>query len=226
MAETSLGFRIATGLVGTLAPWLLRLLYSTCRILAVNPEADRTLVRARPIIGAVYHKHFLFHSYFFRRRRCVIMVSRSKDGEIVSRVLDRLGFVPVRGSSSRGGWEALRELIDYLRQGYMTALITDGPRGPAGVSKIGAVRAAQESGHPVVPFAVVAEKAFEFRNWDRTAIPHPWSRIAVKYGEPIFVPADASEERCEEFRRGIDVALSRMEAELKEFLARSGKGKS
>jgi len=218
----SLGFQIVVGLAGLAGPWVLRLLYSSCRVRCLNPDRDRQIWN-RPFVGGGFHKPFLFHSWYFRNRRMVIMVSRSKDGEIVSRVLQQLGFITVRGSSSRGGGEALDELIDLGRRGFQTSLITDGPRGPARVPKIGVVRAARETGHPIAPFAVVVEKAFEFRNWDRTAIPMPFSRIAIKWGELIPVPPDASKEECERYRIRLQEALMSLETELQIYLAQTGR---
>lgn len=220
MQETSFGLRLLAGIAGLVVPLLLRLLYSSCRIVCLDREADQA-IWTRPLIGALFHKHFLFYAWHFQRRRVAIMVSRSKDGEIVSRVLQRLGFLTVRGSSSRGGSEALQELIELGRHGYWTSLITDGPRGPARIPKIGAILAARETGHPIAPFAVVAEKALEVKSWDRSAIPYPWSRLAMKRGPLISVPRDASKETCEQIRLQLQSTLISLEAELQAFLERT-----
>ncbi|MBI2900677.1 MAG: lysophospholipid acyltransferase family protein [Planctomycetes bacterium] len=218
--ELPLGTRILAGAAGALVPGLLDLYFSTCRVHLVGPDLERERIGGRPPVGAILHKHFLFVAHHFRDRRCVVIVSRSKDGEIITRACERMGTIVVRGSSSRGGAQGLLRLIDYGRRGYPISIIVDGPRGPAGVSKMGVVIAAKETGNPILPLGIVAESAFEFDNWDRTAIPRPYSRIAIRYGDPVEVPHDASPGECERIRLGVDAEFVRLEAELREYLAR------
>src|SRR6185295_4715210 len=94
---------------------------------------------------------------YFRGRKIVVMVSRSKDGELVARALHRLGYRTARGSSSKGGREALAELTDLVREGWGAAIVADGPRGPARKAKIGCVLAARGTGAPVLPWCCHAE---------------------------------------------------------------------
>lgn len=218
--EYPLGTRVAAGAATLIVPWILNGLFGTCKVVHLNPEFEREIMK-RPIIGATLHKHFLFIAWYFQKRGCVMMVSRSKDGEIITRVCHRMGTDTVRGSSSRYGKEALLDLIRLGREGRTTGLIVDGPRGPAGVSKMGVVVAAREIGQPIVPIAVAADDAWEFRNWDRTALPRPWSRLAIKFGEPIEVPGDADKDEMERCRLRIDEAFAHMNVELRVHLARS-----
>src|SRR6185295_11991221 len=181
--------------VPALAPHLVRGLMSTCRYRTVLGDVREYLDHDKPFIGVVWHKDLLFALDFFRRRKkIVVMVSRSKDGELVSRALNRIGYKTVRGSSSAGGREALTELTDLLRQGWGSAIIADGPRGPARVSKIGPVLASRNSGVPMLLWGVHATPNITLKNWDQTMIPKPFAKVFLSYGGPIYVPAHASRE--------------------------------
>ena len=209
----SAGFDLLLRAVPAVAPPVVRALLSTCSIRAHNRRVwDAYIVPRKAFIGVVWHKDFLFVLDYFRRRRIVVMVSRSRDGELVARTLHRLGYRTVRGSSSLGGGEALLELTRMIRDGWGSAIIADGPRGPARRSKMGPVIASKESGVPMIPFGCHAESAWRLRNWDQTAIPRPFTRIEVAFGEPIVVPPDASREECERFRESLDARMAEVEA--------------
>jgi len=199
--------------VPALAPHLVRGLMSTCRYRNVHGDVSDFLENDKPFIGVVWHKDLLFALDFFRRRKkIVVMVSRSKDGELVANALQRMGYRTVRGSSSAGGPEALAELTDLLRQGWGSAIIADGPRGPARKSKIGPVLASRNSGVPILCWGVHASPSITLRNWDQTMIPKPFAKIYLSYGEPIYVPAHSSREVCEGIRAQVDVKMAELEA--------------
>jgi lysophospholipid acyltransferase (LPLAT)-like uncharacterized protein len=186
---------------------------ATCRYKNVHGDVTEYLDHDKPFIGVVWHKDILFALDFFRRRKkIVVMVSRSKDGEIVARALERMGYRTVRGSSSAGGREALSELTDLLRQGWGAAIIADGPRGPARQAKIGCVLASRNSGVPILMWGVHASPSFNLKNWDQTMIPKPFAKIYLSYGGPIHVPAHATREVCEEIRAQVDVKMAELEA--------------
>ncbi len=199
--------------VPALAPYLVRGLLSTCRYRTVHGDVGEFLWKDKPFIGVVWHKDILFALDFFRRRKkIVVMVSRSRDGELIARALERMGFKTVRGSSSAGGREALAELTDLVRQGWGAAIIADGPRGPARKSKIGPVLAARNSGAPILLWGVHAAPSITLRNWDQTVIPKPYATIRLSYGGPIYVPAHASRETCEGIRERVDAQMAELEA--------------
>ncbi len=200
--------------VPALAPYLVRGLMATCKYRYVDSQVKEQYVDGdKPFIGVVWHKDLLFALDFWRRRKkIVVMVSRSKDGEIVSRALQRMGYRTVRGSSSAGGREALGELTALVRDGWGAAIIADGPRGPARVSKIGPVLAARNSGAPLLMWGVYADPCITLRNWDQTMIPKPFATIHLAYGGPIYVPAGADRETCEEIRGRVDLKMAELEA--------------
>jgi lysophospholipid acyltransferase (LPLAT)-like uncharacterized protein len=200
-------------MVPAVAPALVRALLSTCSVSVHNRKVYEEYIAARkPYIGVVWHKDFVFVLDWFRRKPIVVMVSRSKDGELVARTLHRLGYRTVRGSSSTGGGEAFRELTAKLEEGWAAAIIADGPKGPARQSKLGPIMASRDTGVPMIPFGCHMEPAWRMRNWDQTAIPKPGCRIAVAFGEPIVVPSGATRPECEAIRDRLDREMAELEA--------------
>jgi len=209
-------FELMAAAVPAVAPHVVRGLMATCstRILGQGVK-EKYIDGDVGFVGVVWHKDFLFALDFFRRRRIVVMVSRSKDGELVARSLHRLGYKTVRGSSSAGGREALSELTDLVRAGWGSAIIADGPRGPAQQAKIGCVLAGRNSGAPLIPWGCHATPNIRARNWDRTMIPKPFARITVAFGDPIAVPNDADREACLRIRDLVDGRMASLEETTK-----------
>lgn len=158
-------------------------------------------------IYTTWHDGVFLSTYFFRRRRIVVMTSRSFDGEYIARFIQRFGYGAARGSSSRGGVGALVEMARLVRQGCPAGFMIDGPRGPRHVAKMGAVLLAKKTGQPVLPFAVNAARHYAAPSWDRFQLPLPFTRAAVRIAPPIHVPPDADEEMLEEKRDELQRAL-------------------
>ncbi|PYV22061.1 MAG: hypothetical protein DMG24_17885 [Acidobacteria bacterium] len=150
---------------------------------------------ARSFIYAFWHCEIFSATWFWRRRGIVVMTSQNFDGEYIGRIIRMHGYGAARGSSSRGGTRALVEMIRSIGKGRLAAVTVDGPRGPRHVAKPGAVLLAKASGAPILCFHIVAERAWVFRkSWDRTEIPHPFSRAAIFIAPPILVSADADDK--------------------------------
>jgi hypothetical protein len=216
------GFGILAKALPLLAPPVVRGILSTASLRILNRRVQDEIIDAgKPFVGVVWHKDFLYVLDHFRARRIIVMVSRSKDGELVARVLQRMGYRTARGSSSAGGVGALHEVIRHLQQGWGAAIIADGPRGPARKAKIGCVAAAKASGAPLLTFGCHMAPAIRLRNWDRTQVPLPGSRIVVGYGEPLHVPPDADAEACEAARAEVDRRMEALEATCRASVERA-----
>jgi lysophospholipid acyltransferase (LPLAT)-like uncharacterized protein len=135
------------------------------------------------------------------------MVSASRDGALLTGVLERFGVQPVRGSSSRRGPQALRELTTWARRGYDLAITPDGPRGPCFVVQDGIIALAQLTGMPIVPVSYQLGWKIRLKSWDRFQIPLPFSRCEMFFEKPIRVPRDASESDRETLRLQLEQAL-------------------
>jgi len=141
-------------------------------------------------IYAFWHQRQVFFTWSHRNVEAAVLVSKSKDGELIAKTMGLSGIDAVRGSSSRGGAVAAREMVEILRSGRDIGITPDGPRGPAREVKEGAVRVAQLAGMPIVPIANALSARIEIaRSWDRFQVPLPFGRSVVIYGEPIRVAA-------------------------------------
>jgi lysophospholipid acyltransferase (LPLAT)-like uncharacterized protein len=196
----------ATRALGFAAAFFLRALGATWRISTEGPDPFRT--SAGPHLGAMWHRNAIVGAYYFRDRNIGAAVSRSRDGELITRLLLRLGFrMPSRGSSSRGGAAALLGLVRLVEAGTTITIQTDGPRGPARVSKVGIVSLARQTDQPITPLTFSARPCIQFKSWDGTLLPLPFARVLCSYGEPLAPPQDMDAE--ESVRVALDDELNR-----------------
>jgi hypothetical protein len=160
----------------------------------------------------VWHQDIIAGAFFLRGQQALVMVSQSPDGEIAARVLKRCGYIPVRGSSRRGGKEGLKQMLEYLRshRGVISGLSVDGPRGPAYRSKLGMLILAREMGVPLFPLRIWARRRILFRSWDRTMLPLPFNYIVAWAGEPIEVPRETKDIDLEPHRAELDRRLNEL----------------
>ena len=168
-----------------------------------------------PYIGAHWHGDELLLVGVFRNTNMAALTSRSRDGQLMTRVLHWLGYRTVRGSSTRGGAAGLKGLIDVvIREGCSASLAVDGPRGPLHKMKPGILKLAQETGHPIVLGAAATSRKYVFKKtWNQCYLPLPFSSCVVVYGPPIFVPAELTELQFEELRLKLERELWALKAE-------------
>jgi hypothetical protein len=203
--------RIQLTLVSWVVPALLRLIGCTLRETTTYEEgAIQSLDDLYPGIFPFWHRCVLPATWIYRHQHPAVMTSRSRDGEFIARVIQRFGFVPVRGSSSRGGQRALLEMNRLLAEGHAVAFTIDGPRGPRYVAKKGPVLLARMSGAAITAFYVAVERAWVLNTWDGLVIPKPFSRIYVRFARKIFVPPDADDAAMEQYHAEMQAALDRI----------------
>ncbi len=185
----------------------LRALAGTLRVRREEAAVAPFWAARAPLIYATWHGRLLLLPYLYGHRGAHVLTSRSRDGELVTRWIRRFGLDPVRGSSSRGGADALRVLARALRAGREVVVVPDGPRGPREVLKPGVIALARLSGVPIVPMAVSASREWRLRSWDEFRIPRPFARCVVRFGEPIHVSRSADRSGEEAARKDVEAAL-------------------
>ncbi len=192
---------------------LTRLLGRSLRYAFINYETEQRLRRTGEPILAVWHSQLFFFVYYYRDQAIPVMMSHSADGEILARLANSLGFFPVRGSSSRGGMAAFREVVRLLKEGRGTGFAPDGPRGPRCLVQPGISELARASGRPILPASFAARRRVVFNSWDRFVLPLPFSRVVVIYGEPLEVrPNDDGETARLALEEQLNVITRRAEA--------------
>jgi hypothetical protein len=171
----------------------------------------------RPVL-AFWHGRIFPATLYFQRRGIVVITSENYDGEWIARIITRFGYGTARGSTSRGGPKALRQLIrDVNAKGV--AFTLDGPRGPAEVAQPGAVWLAKATGNPLLPFHAEAASSWTLKSWDRAQIPKPFTTVAMAIGEPLYVPRDADEAALEAWRHKLQLSLASCKQQCSELLA-------
>jgi lysophospholipid acyltransferase (LPLAT)-like uncharacterized protein len=158
-------------------------------------------------IFCFWHQCVLPCTVYFRRSHATILISRSFDGELVTRILEMFGFHAVRGSSSRGAKEGLLGLAHVIESGGPAIFTADGPRGPIYRTKMGPIKLAQMTGAPIGCFHLEPEHAWTMRSWDRFLVPRPFTRIVVSWGPWTRVSADLPSEAFEPKREELNAAI-------------------
>lgn len=212
-----LSSRLLTGL-GALTIWLLA---KTLRLTLVNHgRSDRRPRRERGMVHIFWHSRILYLAYLYRWRGQTVIVSRSRDGELISRTLRHLGIAAVRGSTSRGAASALRASLEILAGGRPVSVSPDGPRGPACRVQPGCIYLAARAAKPLLPLTYAASRALRLRSWDRFLLPLPFSRIVVVYGDPISVPPDLDAAGLEKACQDVEQALNAITRQAESWFPR------
>ncbi|MGD9106687.1 MAG: lysophospholipid acyltransferase family protein [Desulfobacterales bacterium] len=194
---------------------IVKIISSTYKTKVIKPEVElNVLKRGQVPIYASWHQRFFPALTFIAKRKPIsVMISQSKDGELISRIVNQLGWHPVRGSSSRGGKKALKEVYRLAKKGCKIAHIVDGPRGPRGVVKPGLLIISKVSGMPIIPTIISAEKKWVFNSWDRFIVPKPFSRVIIRFGDEINVPNSLQGPAFEKKRSSIEDTLKKLYVE-------------
>ena len=183
------------------------------RLTVENEEAWMKRVEAgKAVVICVWHQQFfpaIRHFKNYSPYRPPLMISRSRDGEVIAGVAIRTGWDIVRGSSSRGGRDALVEMAAKLRERKIAGHIADGPRGPAGKIKAGVIRLAQQGNAAIVPMYATADRAWYFNSWDRFMIPKPFARVTLRFGDVFQVPETITDPEFEALRRKLERIMAR-----------------
>ena len=201
--------RVRNKIYGPAVYFIARAITSTMRHSVHGPEP--VYEHDGPVVMAVWHGRTLIPAFYYRNTDMWTILSQSKDGEITNHVFKRLGYNIIRGSTGRGGIQALTSCIRILKKNVVLAFTPDGPRGPGGVVQSGIVLMAKKSGAKLVPLGVSAERRWLAPSWDSYQIPFPFTKSHLVFGEPISVPRDADDATIEAIRAQFESALHEQE---------------
>ncbi len=201
---------------------LLRIWFASCRITVIGREIEQRFARqeAKAVVGT-WHRGALFLVWYYRRLRPMVMFSRSRDGDLIAGYAENLGVRAARGSTSRGGTTALREMLRHLQAPgpRRVATVLDGPRGPRFTVQAGMLQLARSAGVPFVPVVMSAAPAITLtRTWDRTLIPLPFSRVVVSYGDPLTIGAEIRGSRLDAKCQEVQSMMNRLRREADQMV--------
>jgi len=210
---------LRTALIGWAGHLVLTALMRTVRFEVRNDASYAAAVGAgEPLVYALWHGRLLPLAWAHRGERVTTLISLSRDGEYIARIVEGWGYGVVRGSTSRGGSRALAELIRLGKKGISLAITPDGPRGPRERMKPGLLLAAQRAGMAIVPVSGACSAAWWFEGWDRFLVPKPFSRVVLVHGPLMRLPRDLDEagleQRAAELEQTMRSLQARLDAEL------------
>ncbi len=194
---------------------LIKIWQWTCRIEVRGPLLD-TLKGEKPVILTCWHQDMIFnYAYLLKinpRRKIATIVSHSKDGDLAATVIQKLGAIVVRGSSSRGGREALGGLTrTVLQEKAVGMIVCDGPKPPGRIVKPGILLLARQSGHPIIQIRSWSDRGFLFKkSWSKLHVVFPFSRVIIWSTPPLLIPVDTKKPEMKAFRLRIEEGLNEM----------------
>ena len=190
---------------------LYRLWARTLRLQVEDPNDVVAFVRNQPVIFAIWHNRLLMlprvFDPCFPTRQSFGLISASRDGDLVSILIERSGYGTIRGSSSRKGVSALRQLVDTLAGGSNVLFTPDGPRGPVYEASQGVVFLAQKTGAPVVPIHMEYSSCWRLKSWDRFIVPRPFAKLRAIFGVPVRIAETQTPEEFEAERMRLQNAI-------------------
>ena len=201
---------------------LIRLTGHTARVRHINKGVLKdTIKEYGSVIVATWHKNIFFSIWLLRNHDLTALISSSEDGEAIYDVFTKFGYKAVRGSTTRGGIPALKQLIKLLEQKTSVAITPDGPLGPPEKIQSGVVLLAKYSGVPIIPWHYEAGRQWRLKSWDRHKIPKPFTTVVESYGEPFLVPKDLSSEEVPEFCEKLEANLKQLAQKTNEEIINS-----
>ncbi len=153
-----------------------------------------------------WHENMLLPAYHFARGDIYVLISRHADGQIIAEICQRLGFKLARGSTKRGGVEAVRQML-RAGKGAHIAVTPDGPQGPRRQVQPGVIYLAARTGLPIVPVAITCRRAWRLHSWDRFLVPRPWTKSIYVGAAPVAVPPDVDKDQLEHYRQLVQDAM-------------------
>lgn len=183
---------------------------SSCRPIIIGDDKVKYIFKSgRPFIIALWHFSLIYTLFHFRSCPAAIMVSGSSDGDWVAHYIRRWGQIPVRGSKFKGGVQAIKDMAEAMKLYNVGAgIVADGSRGPARIAQKGAIILSRDTGTPIIPVGFAARPVIRFNSWDKMALPLPFSRVVMAYGQPFYVEKDSRGQMIEAYRKHLEDGLN------------------
>jgi len=219
--------KIRNWALGLFFPPILRMWAGTLRLRVISDvETENGRIRIPDGIALVWHQRLFTLASSFPNSNFSALISQHADGEMLARVFQGIGLNPIRGSTTRGGVQAIRELLNTGEGPVRIAITPDGPRGPARELQQGAIYLASKTGLPIYTVAIGLHGKWQLRTWDQFMIPKPFTRALLRTGETFQIPPDLDREGIEKWRLEVEAEMRRLTEDTDErFDELYGEGK-
>lgn len=226
MREMTFQRRLGYALLKPVVRLLFTVIWSTCRVVQIKGEEhiDALASTGKPFIPCYWHQHHFYGTWYMRRLlrrglRIGFLISPSVDGEIPAQLAKGWGAQVIRGSTTRAGAQAMRDMYTIVvKNGISPVTTSDGPQGPLHVFKLGDIMLAQFTQAPLLPFSYAANRAWTLKSWDRFIIPKPFARIAIVLGAPVHIPKALLAEDLEPLRLQMQDTLMNLGEQARQVL--------
>ena len=189
----------------------------TAKISWVGKEiVDEMIESSHPFIICAWHNDIYFSTWLLKEMNLTALISSSRDGEYINQVLSGFGFRAARGSSTRGGIGAMKNLVRCLKEGHSIAITPDGPQGPIHKVQEGIIALAKMTGAPIIPWRYEGNSCWNLNSWDNHKIPKPFSNIRSVFGKPFYIPKSASNSDFENYCQQLEILMNDLIPEFKE----------
>ena len=190
----------------------------TAKISWVGKEiVDEMIESNRPFIICAWHNDIYFSTWLLKEMNLTALISSSRDGEYINQVLSGFGFRAVRGSSTRGGISAMKQLVRCLKEGQPIAITPDGPQGTIHKVQEGIIALAKITGVPIITWRYEGNSCWNLNSWDNHKVPKPFSKISSVFGQPFYIPKSASNSDLENYCQQLEILMNDLIPEFKEL---------
>lgn len=205
-------------LIVHVAYWLVRLTGLTSKTIRLGEEPLPSF--QGNYILATWHQNIYFGCWIWQNQKMGAMISQSRDGDLIARLMERFDFIPIRGSSSKGGMRVLREVVKFLKGTHPATISPDGPKGPKHKVQPGVIMVAKMTGMPIVPWDYEAVNQWvSKKSWDNHKIPKPFTMAVSSMGAPFYVPSEISREELEDYCKKLEQAMQDNQRQVSERVA-------
>ncbi|MBZ0264163.1 lysophospholipid acyltransferase family protein [bacterium] len=203
-------------IAGSVGPQIFKLINRTLRLSLVGTEQLAIAQEHGRVLLACFHGRMFCPVWEQRGKGVTALISQSRDGEAVARLVEAMGYKTVRGSSHRGGLDSFREMVKIQKQGTTTAVMVDGPRGPFEEPKAGTIAIARSGGAVIVPIMGASYPNWTFKSWDKFQLPKPFAKAVIGYGNPMIIPPRLKGDEVENYRTELQKQMIALKHELDE----------
>lgn len=195
-----------------IVPWLaarlMQCLFWPLRVAHVGRAyPERCWAKGEQIIVVFWHGRLLMMPFVYPGKPGALLISQHRDGEYFSRIATILGFEVIRGSATRGGMRAIKQMIRAIKGGLNLVVTPDGPKGPRAKVKSGVIEVAKLTGAPIVPVSFSAARRRFLQSWDAFLVPVPFSRAVYIWGEPMYVPPTTTKDEITKHQEALEERL-------------------